>query len=325
VELIEKISGRQLYMVRFVLLFILISICVVACDSSSGNLNTVSSLDCRRIQHVAGEACVSSNPQRVIALDQAVMDNMVALNKPPAGVATANFYKSGGVPFFIANNLEGSSRVGDRNSPNLEKILQIKPDLIIGSSFVHRQIYDRLSSIAPTVLINSADWRADLLLVANCLSQTSEAKLKLEEFDYRINQFKEAMGQNLMNLEVSIIASYPQGFRIFGKDYFMGQIVDEAGLKRPPSQIDHAFNLDLESINMIDGDVIFWLQHTTGPLADEKSPIDQLIRERNPLWMNLNAVKEGNVYEVDFETWVGGRGIHAAHLILDDLFKYLVN
>ncbi|MBC1222485.1 ABC transporter substrate-binding protein [Nostoc sp. UCD121] len=73
-------------------------------------------------------------------------------------------------------------------------------------------------------------------------------------------------------------------------------------------------DISLESINYAEGDVIFLQQH---PQANNYQQITN-----HPLWLQLNAVKSGKVYEVGGDYWHGGSYI-AANLILDDLFKYL--
>ncbi|MEM8832349.1 MAG: hypothetical protein AAGE96_23865 [Cyanobacteria bacterium P01_G01_bin.19] len=45
--------------------------------------------------------------------------------------------------------------------------------------------------------------------------------------------------------------------------------------------------------------------------------------QQKPLWQQLKAVREGQVYIVDANIWEGGNPI-AANLVLDDLYKYLV-
>jgi len=313
--------------IKLCLIFILVLVGSVACGKTRDEFSAKVPPSCHIIQHAAGETCVPNEPQRVIALDQAAMDNMLALGQSPIGVATADFYRISGVPVYLAEELKEVSRVGDRSSPNLETILNIKPDLIVGSHFVHHGIYNRLSSIAPTVMIDGNDnsWRDNFSLVADSIGKKQEAVVKLQDFDTRIDNLQTEIGQGLEDIEVSIVASFPAGFRVFGKDYFMGQIIDEVGLSRPSHQIEGNSGWGLESIELIDGDVMFWLQHSSGPWAKQRSPIQELIDEQNSLWTSLKAVRMKKVYEVDIEIWMGGRGIHAAHLILDDLFKYLAD
>lgn len=46
----------------------------------------------------------------------------------------------------------GTVGVGASHEPNLETIMQLEPDLIIGSSDLHGQMYEQLSDIVPTLL-----------------------------------------------------------------------------------------------------------------------------------------------------------------------------
>lgn len=41
--------------------------------------------------------------------------------------------------------------------------------------------------------------------------------------------------------------------------------------------------------------------------------------------MQLEAVRKGRVYEVDTFIWIAGETPVAANLLLDDLFKYLID
>lgn len=67
----------------------------------------------------------------------------------------------------------------------------------------------------------------------------------------------------------------------------------------------------------MEGDVIFLLLggHHESKLAQFTT---------HPLWSQLQAVKQGRVYEVDSTAWISNWSPVGANLILDDLFKYLI-
>lgn len=46
--------------------------------------------------------------------------------------------------------------------------------------------------------------------------------------------------------------------------------------------------------------------------------------KQKPLWNRLNAVQQGQIYLYDFEAW-NEKNPLAADVVLDDLYKYLVN
>ena len=61
-------------------------------------------------------------------------------------------------------------------------------------------------------------------------------------------------------------------------------------------------------------------QSNTKAATDTRAEIDRM--KANPLWSQLKAAQTNQVYEVNFH-WGLGSYI-SAHLILDDLLKYLV-
>jgi iron complex transport system substrate-binding protein len=77
-----------------------------------------------------------------------------------------------------------------------------------------------------------------------------------------------------------------------------------------------------ELMHYADGDVIFaWSYSDT--LATVRSAREKLNRlKSDPLWLKLDAVEQGRVYQVS-DHWTIGSPL-TANLVLDDLFKYLI-
>jgi iron complex transport system substrate-binding protein len=69
------------------------------------------------------------------------------------------------------------------------------------------------------------------------------------------------------------------------------------------------------------GDVVFLL-HTNSDNVPGSLTVNQFAND--PLFSQLQAVQQGQVYQVDAEVWHLGSNILGANRILDDLFKYLV-
>jgi len=106
-----------------------------------------------------------------------------------------------------------------------------------------------------------------------------------------------------------------------------------AGLVRPESQQYDSeamlaefgqttfYAISLESIQLVNGDVIFiWTSSPTRELAEQS---DERLQELvdDPLWGTLGAVQAGQVYEVGGH-WIGSSFI-AAHYLQDDLTSRL--
>lgn len=313
--------------IRFFLLVILTFALVSACSDNAPKEYAYSdtrspSSECRLIEHGMGETCVPINPQRVIALTTSDVYTVLALGVKPVG----GHLRKSELP-NVKDKLEGVENIGQPSTPNLEKIAFLKPDLILG--WGGEEVYDQMSQIAPTVLKDwehNGKWKEMLMFYAEVLGRTGKAGQLMRDYYQRIEEFQQQMGERLKEIEVSVIRIQPGAFAIDLRQSFPGTIIEDAGLRRPPAQREDGFelqNLSKERIADADGDVIFvWTYGSRSDIAQEaQSALARL--KADPLWQNLDAVQEGKVYEVP-AYWIGG-SIETAHLILDDLFKYLIN
>ncbi|MEA5451749.1 iron-siderophore ABC transporter substrate-binding protein [Leptolyngbya sp. CCNP1308] len=289
----------------------------------------IASADCRVIRHARGETCVPNNPQRVVVLG--ALDYALSLGIKPIGSdwLTAQ-------DIHLSDMLDDIEDVGGNDAPNIEKILTLKPDFIIGADYVSAN-YGALSKIAPTVLIayeHSGQWKEFFMSFAEALGKTAEAHQVMDDYYARTEEFKARMGDRAAEIDVSIVRVYPSYVNLYLKDSFCGTVVADAGLARPPAQdltaaeastlFDNPiqYTISREKMPDADGDAIFlWTYGFQDDIAQQaQSQQENLVAD--PLWSTLSAVQNGQVYEVP-PYWIGDGPI-AANAVLDDLFKYLV-
>nr|WP_246079684.1 iron-siderophore ABC transporter substrate-binding protein [Paenibacillus piri] len=215
--------------------------------------------------------------------------------------------------------MDGVQVVGDENQPNLEAIAQLKPDLIIGNKLRQEKVYAQLSAIAPTVFSEriNADWQKNFKLYAEALNKKNEGDQLLAKLDQRIADFKVKAGESL-NMKVSLVRFIPSKTRIYYKDTFAGFMLQKLGFPRPPAQNQDKFADDVnkERIPDMDGDILFYYVWD-----NEKKESSQGEQEwtNEPLWKNLNAVKNGKAFKVNDDIWNSSGSIIAANLMLNDL------
>jgi len=306
----------------------IVSACGVQIDKSNVTVGDVPSpVAYRLVKHALGETKVPINPQRVVALDSTSLEAAIALEVKLVGATTwTGSGNAGSFPsFFKPEQIASVEYLGDENQPNLEKILALKPDLLLGSTFNGEQIYAQLKQIAPTVMYELYDgqrvmpWQESFELYAEALGKTVEAKKIISNYEQRVARFRQQMGDRLAQTEVSVVRFMPEGVQLLLKSIFVGNILQDVGLPRPPSQNKDKpqERISLEYLPKLGGDVIFVAQ------SDPEATLYQKVTS-NPLWQQLDAVASGKVYEVNYEYWIGGSGAIAANLVVDDLFKYFV-
>ncbi len=330
---------RQQYR-RWFVAFAAIAALALAIACGGGSLETTlpteagaeqTTSPCPLVNHAQGETCVPLEPERVVALGN--LDYVLSLGIKPIGNDELSSPK-----VHLQDHVEGIEDVGGGDTPSLEKILALKPDLIVGGDYLD-QNYRSMAQIAPTVLLSfdhSGKWKDFLGKVATALNRTEQAEQVLVDYRDRIEAFKQAMGgeDRLKEIQVSIVRVYPDRLSLYLKDSFCGTIMADAGLSRPPAQDLNAaearslmnnpiqYAVSRERIPDADGDVIFlWTYGANHQIAQEAESQKAALKA-DPLWSTLKAVQQGRVYEVP-EYWSGG-GPMAANAVLDDLFKYLV-
>ncbi len=277
--------------------------------------------NCRMVRHAMGETCVPLQPQRVITLSVPSLGDAIALGIQP--IATIVYFDE--PPPYLVSHLASIQVLGKEEQPNLEKILNLKPDLIIGIKYSTEAIYGQLAQIAPTVVHDwegYPSWREHFDFVAKALGKTEMAKQVWSHYYQRIESLKTALDNQSQDLEVSFVHSCCGTIDLDLKNSFNGGILADAGLRRPPAQAipiaGGILSISEERLIDIDGDVLFIA--TDGDEATQK--LAEL--KQNPLWQKLRAVQNDRVYEVNYPTWRGGNPL-AADRVIDDLFKYLVD
>lgn len=275
----------------------------------------------RPIEHAMGLTYVPQTAKRVVTVDTAALDASLALGiKPVGSVAFGNF------PRYLGDRIEGIEMIGDGNQPNLEKIVQLQPDLILSNKISSGKIYQRLSRIAPTVLSEgsgaSGEWQDNLLLYGEALGQKKKAKKLLQSYKQEVAQLKQQLGDT-NNTVVSIVVTGRGRVGFYTKSSFSGSVLQDLGFARPEIQARSrrwAEMVSKENLENLDGDVIFLIynQHLSDSLGLQKFIED-------PIWSQLNAVKQGRIYQVKGEAWIVGRNILAAHEILDDVARAMLD
>lgn len=275
-------------------------------------------------EHVMnGPVCVPAAPKRIVTLDPLLTLGLFFELGVPVLATTYPGIQDEGIR--AAAETAKVADVGHPYEPSLERILALKPDLIIGASYIHAGLYDKLSRIAPTLLIDHVDWKTHLRLIARIGGRLEQAEADLTAYEKRAAAIKARMP----GLKLSAVWIKPGGFNVFldgPAAYAPYAVLREAGVKRTAYETTSDDKVDKrpdwEEIAALDGDVLLYVV-TSGT---NETPDDQLAAETvaNPLWQLLPAVQAGRAYRVDRATWMGFHGVVSAQRVLDDVERYIL-
>jgi iron complex transport system substrate-binding protein len=271
----------------------------------------------RTIEHHKGSTEVPAKPQRIVALDNSLVEAVVLLERPLVG-GISSYRDLTGFPPYLGEAVADTEEVGPLETPDLEAVAALEPDLIVSATVRHDALYDELSAIAPTVFVETTGpiWRENITFLGEVLGEEDKAAEVLDDYRARAKALGEAINDKAGNPSISVVRFLDGPTRLYQKSSFSGHILADMGLARPASQDvdDFAAEIGEEQIRQADGDHIFVTSYSGGEASKERFV-------RNPLWGQLEGVQAGNVHEVEDAIWMTSVSVQGAHLVMDDLAK----
>lgn len=260
---------------------------------------------------------VPAQPESVVTLSELDLDSTLALGVTPVG-ATAGRGQDG-LPGYLADEADNVPLVGTVTGPQLGKVIQADPDLILAGQVRDEQVLSKLREIAPTVVTFRVgdDWKDAFASVAAALGRTDEQESVMADYQATVETVRGELGDHA-DAVVSVVRWSPKGPSTINQGVFASTVLADLGLQRPPEQMEHAVHsmpLSMENLDQIDADWIFLgTLSTTGPadtsLQDAKD---------TPAFAALGAAQTGHVVTVDGSKWMSLGGPLAASSMLDDV------
>ncbi|WP_414620442.1 ABC transporter substrate-binding protein [Calothrix sp. CCY 0018] len=329
---------------RFIKLLFLASITfllISACNSNAfqnvkpQNQESATS-ECQIIQHDAGETKICGVPKKVAVLGPHMLDILLSLGIQPAGYAEFSAENIGQpvseIPVLGDRVNTKPVSLGLRNTPSLEAIVRLKPDLIIGEDFL-RQYYSNLSAIAPTVLFSGQenDWKQSIPKIAQIFGREAQAKKIVELYNQKVaNLRSELAAVRATYPRVLLFASseLPASIEVRTGNSFSGVLFQELGFDLVlPENYKAAFgeiSISLEVLSQLEPDIIIAI--VTDYLHEDAMDRVKNVWKQNPLTQLMQASKQGRVYFVNYYTWGSNmRGPIAADIILEETRQILLS
>jgi iron complex transport system substrate-binding protein len=280
---------------------------------------------CRMVKHSMGETCVSEHPKRIVAVSGHAVDAVFSLGLDPVGV-------NSNISASWAKETQNIVLLGKSGQVNLEKILTLQPDLILGSDWDLKD-YNLLNAIAPTVLGDAkGSWQDEFTFYAKALGKTQQAEQLMAQYQQRVQKLQAQLQGKQQQIEVSLVRVYSDNrLGLYLKNSFAGTILSDIGFARPSFQNKGEIGkapfqivVNNEIMQAADGDAIFtWSFGATSQIAQSaKDSLHQL--QADPLWQTLNAVQQNRVYPVG-DHWHVASTPTQAMWVIDDLEKHLLN
>lgn len=257
-------------LIRFIVIASLSFILVTACQNKTPTTQVSSTpSDCTLVEHEVEETEICGQPQTIAVLGPYALDLTLSLGMQPAGYAGFSKEDIGepvkSIPFLGDRVTTQPVSLGLRNSPSLEALVELKPDLIIGEHF-HESFYSQFSQIAPTVLFSGQedDWKRSLVSLAKGFDEEEKAQDILDNYQQRITQIKAEYAEVIAaNPDVLMMygSELPQNIRLETEDTFAGHILEDLGFNMVyPADAVSSYDdapIAFETLPNLEADLIF--------------------------------------------------------------------
>ncbi|MFD1884315.1 ABC transporter substrate-binding protein [Paenibacillus wenxiniae] len=287
-------------------------------NSSASANNDNSTIGSIVIQHDMGTTELKQPATHVVALEWSFVDDLLALGITPVGIADDDKPKA--MEKLAGKPIEYMP-LGKRETPDLEKIAGVAPDLIIADTDRHSKIKDQLDQIAPTIVLNSRkgsyeDSIKDFETIAKSVGKEAEAKERLVQHDKMMAVMKKQV-EALPEKRVLVGVARKGDFNAHSTTSYAGEVLNDMGFDNviQGSEKEPYKEVNLETITAMDPDIIF--------IATDDSEVITNEWKKLPVWQNLKAVKNHHVYMVDRDIWTRFRGITPAEKIGQSALDYI--
>lgn len=271
----------------------------------------------KTIVHDFGTTELKKAPKRIVILDNLYGEILDPLDITPVGATTGQADSQEFSTLFKKQYKDAKVvSVGWQGNPDLDKIAELKPDLILITG-EQEDLYDELSEIAPTVgyQINTDenwDYHETSLKVAEIFDKRDEMKKDLDRLDAREAVFAENVKAKFGNQKLMYLRVTDNDIRYYAYGHF-GYLYDTYHFNRVETfNPDDMFQvIDPDKLKDINPDLLI-------VQADSQKLLDNKLKN-SPVWTSLKAVQNNKVIYADYSTYMLGFGIVSQEAIMKQI------
>lgn len=288
---------RNLFFI-FLSAFLLLTACSEKGEENTSAIKDIKEEDQNSNQEITylGEKYeVPAKVETIVTASQEAMEDAAILGIKPAGaIATA-----GEFPAYLGDSMSEAEQIGEKTQPNVEKLLQIKPDVILGTSKFQPEVAESLNKVATMIPVShiSTNWKDNLLLLGYLSNETDKAESIIADYEKNVTETKENLHAQLSDKEVVMLRLRGGSLYIYPETvYFNPVLYTDLGLA-VPDEVKAAKAqemISLEKLAEMNPDYLF-IQFEESENAESPTALVDL--ENNSIWKSLDAVKNNQVYE----------------------------
>ncbi|MBU3135455.1 siderophore ABC transporter substrate-binding protein [Clostridium gasigenes] len=274
-----------------------------------------------KVEHSLGTTEVKSNPKKIVVFDYAALDAMDVLEiEGIVGVP-----KGTSIPDYLKKyNGDEYASIGALKEPDLEKINELKPDLIIINGRQH-SFYDKLNEIAPTISLSKEDGKYmesfahNMEVLGKIFNRDKVVEKELAKINQKIEEINKEVTKNAYKATTLMVSDGK--LSVFGETSRFGLIYNNLGFKNTDENIEaanHGQDISFEYVASQNPDYMFVIDKSVIAKEGNQKPAKEILN--NELVNNTNVAKEGKIIYLDTHSWyLSDGGFISTNKMLDEI------
>ena len=254
---------------------------------------------------------IPAEPKRIVFLNASNLEIFASIGGKAVGRPTSNSY-----PEDIKASLQGIPEVGMIHAPNLEKIMSLKPDLVVGTDVpFHVMLRKPLEMAGVPLYLNMINSYEDVLKSVDDFGRFAGKEKEAAAKRAQIEKDYAELTQDVQpgkGPKVLIIFGAPDSFNMSTKKSFAGDLAERLGGMNIANKADNVKDssyipLSMEFVAKENPDIVMLI--TMGGSTEILEKLRKDMRD-NVIWHDVNAVKNNKVYQLPPSLFTVNPGTH---------------
>ncbi|MDG3013094.1 ABC transporter substrate-binding protein [Speluncibacter jeojiensis] len=239
-------------------------------------------------------------PRTVVAASVPLAEVLTLLDIPVAGVPSTTTQQ-------LPAALDGVPRIGSTMAPDVEKIVDLAPDLVLAAGSSRSAIEAGLAPTGASAVFLDTDSFGDLEFAVRVLGTAFDRKPQADKLLGAMHGHESALaeaGAGSPAPKVLMLIGAADSFMVMNGDTFLGSLIDLSGADNVADSALRATEtysaVNLENIIAAAPDVLLVLR--SGDVAEGQAAFDAAVA-KNPAWKSLPAYAAGRIHVLDYATF----------------------
>lgn len=271
------------------------------------------------------EIMIPKHPQRVVMLNASNLELFCAVGGAELVVGKPT---SQALSEKIQSETKKAAEIGVIHSPDIEKILELKPDLVVGVNVpFHHSLIPILEAANIPLYVRALDTYEDVVETLEFYGNlTGQEKKAQEQMNFLQEKYQQALslGDKKQAPKNLIIWGSTESFNMATSQSFVGDLINRLGGSNIADRVEGEKGsfvpLSMEYIAKENPEVIFLITHSSDEKVNQKF---QNELAKHPAWKGIQAVKNERVYTLPYELFAvnpGTQVVEAMCILAEKLY-----